>query len=181
MIELDSNFTFSNTYRVTIPATIITTLSSSRNKEANIFSKGIKRDSTLFLVLKEYSKQDLLKLNLIAIARAQDVAEFLDPSYITVISEETELFDEKQKFLYSIFYRVFKNNKGKFFVRQYEDDYDAQTIFTKLVNYYTSSTFPVLHNTRLAQSCILYTVVYNFNSTIKSKLTYSYFFLLYHS
>ena len=38
------------------------------------------------------------------------------------------------------FNRFQKTDKGKSFIKQHKDDYDTQSIFFKLVYYYTSST-----------------------------------------
>ena len=42
--------------------------------------------------------------------------------------------------MHSIFNRVLKCNKGKAFVKKCEDNYNAQSIFVKLVDYYAKST-----------------------------------------
>ena len=80
-------------------------------------------------------------MTLIEIARAQDVGEVLDSAYSLSTLEEEELFDEKQKFVYSIFDRVLKSDKGKAFRRQYKDNHDAQSFFIKLVDYYTKTLY----------------------------------------
>ena len=41
--------------------------------------------------------------------------------------------------MYSIFDRVLKSDKEKAFIRQHKDNYDAQSIFIILVDYYTKS------------------------------------------
>ena len=51
--------------------------------------------------------------------------------------------------MYSVFDRVLKSDKGKAFVRKHEDDYDAQSIFIKLVDYYTKSTRATLELSNL--------------------------------
>ena len=40
----------------------------------------------------------------------------------------------------SVFDRVLKTDKGKSFVRQHEDDYDAQGVFAKLKEHCANST-----------------------------------------
>ena len=51
--------------------------------------------------------------------------------------------------MYSIFDRVLNTDKGKSFVTQHEIDYHAQNIFTKLVDYYTTSTKNALEVSKL--------------------------------
>ena len=47
------------------------------------------------------------------------------------------------------FDRVLKTDKGKSFVRQHEDDYDAQNVFIKLVDYHENSTKAALKASKL--------------------------------
>ena len=51
--------------------------------------------------------------------------------------------------MYFVFDRVLKTDKEKSFVRQYEDDYDAQGVFSKLKEYYTNSTKAALEAAKL--------------------------------
>ena len=71
----------------------------------------------MFNTLKEDNEWNSWRKNLVAIARSQDVREVLDSAYSLLTLEEEELFDEKQKFAYSIFDKVLKSDKGKSFVR----------------------------------------------------------------
>ena len=43
--------------------------------------------------------------------------------------EQQELFDEKQKFIYTVFEEKVLTNIGKALVRKYERSYDAQKIY----------------------------------------------------
>ena len=52
-------------------------------------------------------------------------------------AEDKELFNEKQKRVCSVFNKNLQSDKGKAFVRTHEDDYDAQSIYVKLADYYT--------------------------------------------
>ena len=73
--------------------------------------------------------------------------EVLDSSYSPATMEEDDLFDKKS--FYSVFNRVSKADKRKSFVRQHKVDYDAQNIFTKLVDYHTNSTKTALEVSKL--------------------------------
>ena len=94
-----------------------TTTNQNSSKSATTFKKEIKRDPALFLVLKEDNQWDSWRRNLIATARAQDVGEVLELTYSPSTLEEDKLFDEKKKFMHSVFERVLKTDKGKSFVR----------------------------------------------------------------
>ena len=76
----------------------------------------------------------------IALARAQDVSEVLEPSYVPTTSEETDLFDEKQKYMFAAFECNLLTDQGKAFVRDYASTYDAQSIYRDLCAYALQST-----------------------------------------
>jgi len=65
-----------------------------------------------------------------ALARAQDVDEVLNPDYVPPPEQES-LFEAKQNYLYATFERILQTDKGKSLVQTYEDS-DAQQIFKEL-------------------------------------------------
>jgi hypothetical protein len=67
------------------------------------FKKGIKRDPTLFLAFKMEKQWVSWQRSTLAQARAQDVADVLDPTYVPSLPEDKLLFEEKQKYLYAVF------------------------------------------------------------------------------
>jgi hypothetical protein len=95
------------------------------------FKKGIKRDASLFIVLKDSKQWDSWHRSTMAQARAQDVSEVLNHLYVPPIGGE-ELFEAKQKYLYAVFERVLQTDKGKALVRLYEKTSNAQKIFEEL-------------------------------------------------
>jgi hypothetical protein len=83
-------------------STPATALSSTKHTPANLFRRGIKRDPSLFPVLKEEKFNDTWHRSFINQARAQDVIQVLDKAYVPPTAEDKELFDEKQKYVYAI-------------------------------------------------------------------------------
>ena len=67
------------------------------------FKRGIKRDITYFTPLKEEKQWDTWQHTTIALTCAQDVSEVLEPTYMPTTSEEIDLFDEKQKYMFAAF------------------------------------------------------------------------------
>ena len=53
--------------------------------------------------------------------------------------EDTELFEEKQKHMHSVFEKTLQTDHGKAFVRAHTDDYDAQEVFKKISKHYKES------------------------------------------
>ena len=104
------------------------------------FMKGIKRDVSLFPTLKNKESWDNWNRSLHAIARTQGVADVLNHNYTPGTQEEKDLFAVQNKFMYSVFERTLLTSQGKTFVRQHENDYDAQTLYTSLLQYLRSST-----------------------------------------
>ena len=122
------------------PTTSSTSTTSSRYTPAELFWRGIKRDPSLFPVLKEEKFNDTWHRTFATQARAQDVMQVLDPTYTPSNAEEQDLFDEKQKYVYAILEQKVLTDRGKGFVRKHENDYDAQKVYQKLVDHHLKST-----------------------------------------
>ena len=66
------------------------------------FKKEIKRDASLFIVLKDLKQWDSWHCSTVAQAQAQDVSDVLDPAFQPATWEE-DLFEAKQKYMYAVF------------------------------------------------------------------------------
>ncbi len=62
------------------------------------FKKGIKRDASLFVVLKDLKQWDSWHWSTVAQASAQDVYYVLDPAYKPSPTDK-DLFEAKQKYI----------------------------------------------------------------------------------
>ena len=105
-----------------------------------IFRRGIKRDPSLFPTLKDERNKDNWHRQMLNQARAQDVQDVLDHAYTPTTPEETELFQEKQKFVYAVLDKMVKTDRGRAIVREHELDFDAQKVYQKLTDYHNKST-----------------------------------------
>ena len=115
----------------------------------NIFKKGIRRDPNVFTVLKEDRRFEQCHLHTKATARAQDMGDVLDKTYIPVRPEDQALFAEKQHYMYSVFVDKLQTDKGKEIVRLHQATSDAQKIYADLVEHYTKSTAAVLDASKI--------------------------------
>ena len=110
--------------------------SSSKTKQTlrSEFMKGIKRDMSLFPVLKDEKYWDSWNSSFNAIARTQGVADVLDIDYSPddFDSDEQDLFQAKQEYMFTVFQRALQISQGKSLVRKHEKDYDAQTLYKDL-------------------------------------------------
>lgn len=130
-------------YRKNTPTTTNSTKSSSYSSSSDpisSFKKGIKRDPSNFPELVQDKQWDNFHRSMTAEAYAQDVADILDPAYIPPDDTAKELFTLKQRYMYAVFVRNLKNDLGKGIVRQYEDTFDAQAVYSKLLTHYKDST-----------------------------------------
>jgi len=89
------------------------------------FCHGIKRDITHFTPLKDDGAWDNWERATTAQARAQDVADVLNPAYTPGNAEEAALFEEKQKYMFAVFEKTLLTDKGKALVCAYQRKYDA--------------------------------------------------------
>ena len=84
----------------------------------------------------------------VAQALAQDVYDVLDPAY-TPLPPEKDLFEAKQRYMYTVFERALQMDKGKALVRSNETTSNAQKIFTKLCQDALQSTHASIDSSRL--------------------------------
>ena len=121
-------------------STTATAPPSTKYTPAELFRRGIKRDPSLFPVLKEEKFNDTWHRSFVNQARAQDVIQVLDKAYVPSTAEDKDLFDEKQKYVYAILERTVLTDRGKTFVQAHETDYDVQKVYQKLVDHHLKST-----------------------------------------
>ena len=74
-----------------------------------------------------------------AIAISHGMDEVIDKDYIPRIDKQ-ELFQQKQKFMFSVFTTTLNTAKSKRFVRAYESSQDAQKLYSDLYDEFTGGT-----------------------------------------
>ena len=132
----------------TSPPTGTTSVPSTRDLVTE-FCKGIKRDTSQFSSLKDEKQWDQWQRSTMAQARAQGIAEVLDPTYKPTTDTGKALFAKKNKIMYAVFERTLLTDTGKTAVRQHEGDSDAQAVWKEVVEYYTDSIkTSILHHLR---------------------------------
>jgi hypothetical protein len=130
-----------NPYPVaTISAQPTTTRTAPAIDLVRDFKRGIKRDPSQFPILKDDASWDNWNRSTKAQANAQDIADVLDHMYTPSTPDLIALFIEKQKFMYAVFEKTLKTDKGKALVRQYQATFDAQKIYKELSEYAMKST-----------------------------------------
>jgi hypothetical protein len=83
----------------------------------------------MFPTLKQDKQWDIWQRAVIAQARAQDLSDVLDPTFIPIGIEGSNLFSKKQKFMYAVFERTLISDKGKALVCQHLGDFNAQQLY----------------------------------------------------
>ena len=81
----------------------------------------------------------------------QGLSNILDPNYIPATYDDKMLFREQQHYMYAVFVRVLKTDKGKAIIRKYMGTYDAQSIYHELQEYASKSTQAVIDANTLLQ------------------------------
>ena len=77
------------------------------------------------------------------------MSSVIDPLYSPYNSDESALFNKKQSFMYAVFVKTILTDNGKKYVRDYENDYDAQSMYEKLLNHAKSSTFTSIESSNI--------------------------------
>lgn len=109
-------------------------------KPVDFFRRGIKRDASLFPTLKDERFNDSWHRSFVTQARAQDVSEILDDTYVPSTEDDRELFVEKQKYMYAVLSDRVLTDRGQAIVRQYEATFDAQAVYAALKRHHLHST-----------------------------------------
>ncbi len=124
------------------PTSIISSrgFSSSARSPAEDFRKGIKRDPNLFDAFKNDDGWDNYKRSLEIQARAQNVSNVLDDSYVPTTNDDKELFQEQQKYMFSVFEKTLKTQNGLNILRSHHNNSDAQQVWKELCQKYVKST-----------------------------------------
>jgi hypothetical protein len=82
------------------------------------YRRGVRRDPNAFVFLKEDKQEwDSWEQSTVAQAQAQDLPDVLDSTFVPATPKATELFVEKQKFVYAIFDKIRLTDKGQLLVR----------------------------------------------------------------
>ena len=74
-------------------------------------------------------------MNTLATTRSQSLAKVLYSNYTPLTQDKMSLFNEKQKCMCSVSYNTLQPGRYKKFVRDHEDDFDAQMVYKKIVDF----------------------------------------------
>jgi hypothetical protein len=99
--------------------------------------------------LKQDKQWDVWQRATIAQARAQDLSEILDDTYVPVTPTDQALFAEKKKYMYAVFKRTLLSDKGNAVIREHTGDYDAQKVYSQLYAYALQSTKATIDSSNL--------------------------------
>jgi len=120
----------------------------------SVFQRSIKRDMSLFPILKDEKKWDNFLQETTAQAAAQGVEEVLDPQFQPKNNpDEQELFNLKQKFMFAVFNKTLKTDASQSILRK-DPTGNAQKIFAKLLKHMEESTAAMLDEEDLLQHII---------------------------
>ena len=121
-------------------------------KSTNIvsdFKKSVKKDVQSFSKFEEDKFWDAWKMSVEAQARAQDLEDVLQPTFVPVGTDETALFAQKQNYMFAVFLYTVKTGAGRAIVKKHHLKGDAQQVWKDLVEHYTSSTTSKLRSDQL--------------------------------
>ena len=123
-------------------------ITNSATSLANDFQKGIKRSLSDYPKLGDDRFWLSYKRKLTATAAIHDVSEVLNPEYIPP-PELEDIFQAKNKFVYSVFVNSLQTSKSRRIVRKYSSTLDGQAVFSLLENEYSKGATAELAIERL--------------------------------
>jgi hypothetical protein len=135
----------------TPPSVASTTPSASTYipSPVDMFKRGIKRDLSVYVTLKDELWNDNCHRSFADKARAQDVSDALNAAYLPITSTEIDLFQEKKKYLHAILESKVETAQGKAIIHKYESTFDAQKAYAALHEHHLSSTTASLSSVKI--------------------------------
>jgi hypothetical protein len=99
------------------------------------FKRGIKRDPSQFPILKDDKQWDCWNRSHNAQARAQGVEDVMNSTYKPTTTEDKVLFAVKQTYMFPVLEKTLLTDQGKAYVREYEKESVAQSIYRRISEY----------------------------------------------
>jgi len=110
--------------------------SPSTNRELESFQRSIKRSPTDYNKFKDDSRWKQWNRHLKATVNSHGLTDILNPKFVPLPGEPTELFICQQKFMYSVFEQCLLTTKSKHIVQLHEHTWDAQKVYAGLIEVY---------------------------------------------
>jgi hypothetical protein len=124
------------------PGTPAASSTHARDAIAADFKRGIvQRGPPQFPILKDDKEWDGWNRSHNAQARAQQgVEDVMNSTYKPTTTEDKALFTVKQTYMFAVFKKKLLTDQGKAYVREYEKQSDAQSIYRRISKYAIKST-----------------------------------------
>ena len=109
---------------------------SLQNRELESFQRSIKRSPGDYNKFKDDSRWKQWNRHLKATANSHGLNDVLNPTFVPSTTTAVELFACQQKFMYSVFEQCMLTAKSKHIVQLHEHTWDAQKVYSGLVEVY---------------------------------------------
>ena len=121
------------------------TTSSNKTSLAKEFMKGSKRDPSHFTELRNFTQWDNWDTEFSTLTKVQNCASILDETYMPSTTEEQELFEKQQLYMYSVLMKIVKVDEGKAILRKEKASLNAQNVYAELRKQALKSTAATLN------------------------------------
>ena len=137
---------------------------------ASEFRRGIKREKSAYLVLKDERIWNSWKRKTIATMNAHGCQNIANPNYKPQSLDETLLLREQNNFMYDVFATIFQTTMGAHYVAVHEDDRDAQLVWKDYSTYMKTSTSADMQIEELMSSLTSLRLSQNYRGTTQKFL-----------
>jgi hypothetical protein len=131
--------------------TNVGTLVACDSLTAQEFRRGVKRDKTHYMDLKDDKHFNSWNRGFVATAHMHHTHLVLDENYKPSSPTDVAVFQEIQTFMYAVLEEHLKTDKGKSLISQYESSQDTQSIYRELLKHAKSSTAAQISGDTLLQ------------------------------
>ena len=153
------------------PATVLTAAAPYPTDQLAEFRKGIRRSIDDYKDFTKDQQWKSFKNHLISLAGVHDISDVLDEKYKPNSSTEKALFEEKQKFMFSVFREHLQTARSKRVLCQYAKTFDAQAIYQGLLEDYEGGTNQQIEEERLEEVARTYKLTEQWNKPLVAFLT----------
>ena len=104
------------------------------------FRRSLKRNPDNYVKYESVQDWGLVESSWLATAAMEDTLDVLTPSYMPTVGDETDLFELKNTYMYSVMQKFYKTSFAQLVVRKHAFTRNAQRVFEEVQNHAKRST-----------------------------------------
>ena len=137
---------------------------------ASEFRRGVKREKSAYIVLKDERNWNTWKRRTVATLYAHGYQNVVNPKYQAKTLDETLLLREQINFMYDVFAKILQTTMGAHFIAIHEENCDAQAVWKDYTTHMKTSTRADMQIEELMSSLTSLRLSQNYRGTTQTFL-----------